>query len=182
MPTVFMIRHIPTGKYSLGGMTPGFSDRGGRIWTSAGSFSGHLGMFKIEQLAQHYKDCEFLSFDLSQPTTQQDVNAFVRRAKLKDKLTAKHRDPTFAPFIDKLDRDNLAEKFQWVVLIDGYQDRDRKQEMAKEAIKRLKIKRDSYRTSGLTFAFANKMDAAKFRLSISGDTFSYDSTTLLAVD
>lgn len=189
MPTVFMIRNKTTGLYCMGGNGNVFKERG-KVWSSTISFSAFLGNFKLDELGTTFADCEFLSFDLSTPTTTQDVNTFVKRAKLKIAITEQYSDPNFTAFVDKLDKENLSAKFPWIVyIVPAANGRSLTKDQAdvfaapaKDAIKRLKIKRENYRTSSTAFAFADKGDAFKFRLSLTDVTLVFETETLLAVD
>ena len=164
MPTIFMIRNKITGEYAKAGKN-GFS-KVGKVWTSSNAFSGHLALFTIEELGKFYKDCEFLTFDLSVPTYTQDINEFVDRTRKKQKLSKLHGND-FVSFVDSLDKNSLIQKYNWIIHVESHGLNDKVKAQAKEAIKRIGIKRVDYRHSDVSFAFANRNDAAHFRLATS---------------
>lgn len=179
MPTIFMIRNKITGEYAKAGQN-GFS-KVGKVWTSSRAFGGHLALFTIEELGRVYKDCEFLTFELGTPTFTQDINAFVERTRKKQKL-AKLHGGEFVSFIDGLDKEALIQKFNWIIHVETRGPTDQVKAQAKEAIKRIGIKRADYRHSDVTFAFANRTDAAQFRLAMTQPTYPYDGSKLLSLE
>ena len=178
--TVFMIRNSK-GLYSCGSTWPSFSNTG-KVWTSSKSFGGHLALFNIENLEKFYGGCEFLSFNLDTPSTVQNVDGHIRRVKIKTAMMDKHKDASLSNFIDMLDKKDLGEKFKWIVYIKHDNVMAYSYKIAEEAldlIKSLGIKKANFRTSFCAFAFANKADAATFRLSMPGDIVVYEMGTLM---
>ncbi|MNK33301.1 hypothetical protein D3C87_517810 [compost metagenome] len=184
MPTVHMIRQKKTGLFSNGGSSPYFTNRG-KMWTHAGALNSHLSLLNESRIKSAYKDCEIVSFELTQLATL-DMDDMVRRMQQKEKLMKLHNDTTFASFIENLEKKDLLESFRWIVYVKlqayTYADRKAKTKDLLDNIRGFKIKKADYRYSEFTFAFARKEDAAKFRLTIPGDTFTYDGTTFQVVE
>lgn len=184
MPTVHMIRHKVSGNYSNGGSTPYFTSRG-KMWSNAGALNSHLALFDRERLKKVYKDCEIISYELKAQDTM-DMADMLKRMEQKEKLYELHKDTSFASFIDGLEKKNQLETYRWVVYLPNiygrFTARREKNAECLETIRNFKIKKADYRYSEVTFAFAKKEDAAKFRLSISGDSVTYDATTFAVAE
>lgn len=182
MAYVHMIRQIATGKFSTGGATPRFTSKG-KQWTSTNSLNCHLRLFTNEQLAKVYKGCELVAYELTESASD-TIADIVERRRRKDALQDLVPSRDFVDFIDKLDKDDKTKDFPWVVHVDHYGVYSSRLETLKASVKEtlntLGIKKSGYRNGGLSFAFSNKTDAAKFRISIVGTTYTFDSRTLLS--
>lgn len=174
MSYIFKIRNNKTGEFSTGGAWPGFS-KSGKSWTSSRSLNSHMALFSDADLAKRYKDCSLVAFELKEADAT-SIEDMVARRKRMSSLT-KQYGYSFATFVDKLDKTNTTDTYRWIVHIESNLDKYR--EEAKESLRMLKVKKADHRYSEHTFAFARKEDAAKFRLTISATTHSFDAKTLI---
>jgi hypothetical protein len=183
MMHVNMIRNKKTGLFSTGGSSPTFSTKG-KIWPSSTALNGHLSSLGNSYIAKVYADCEIIAFELVEPSATLDITEMLAREARKTSLKKMHPQGSFMELLDRLYQKDLIKQFPWVVHIDTNWDIAKKLPSdVKEVLKNFKISKTNYRTSDSTFAFANKDDAAKFRLGISAyTTFAYNGITLLKVE
>lgn len=180
---VHMIRQKSNPEmFSNGGMYPSFSKKG-KMWTSAGALNGHISQVPEKTLRKTYKDAEIVTFELKETAVLDMTEAFARMER-KQMLAKMHVGGGFMELLDKLYQAELVSKYKWIVHITYKQYKiDELLKEAKEVLKTFKISKTNYRTSERTWAFANKDDAAKFRLAMSGhNTHSYNGETLLEID
>lgn len=183
MPQVHMIKNRVTGLYSNGGTHPQFSKKG-KMWISANALGGHLAQMDASYIAKVYKDCEIQSFVMETPSSITDISTIIERERRKTKLNKLHPQGNFSGLLDQLYQKDLVSKFLWIIHIEtNWKIAKTLPTETKETLKALGISKTNYRTSESTFAFANKEEAAKFRIAMSAyTTFAYNGETLLEVD
>lgn len=178
MVQVHKIRQISTGYYSTGGSTPSFTKMG-KMWLTTASLNLHLAQFKPAGLRKAYKDCQLVTYELTELLAT-DMNDMARRAERKETLYEMHRSTSFSNFMSMLDDKELTEDYRWVIYLESnYSNREARRVEGLNNIKHLEIKKQAYRTSECTFAFRNREDAAKFRLMATGMSHSYDAVSLM---
>ena len=183
MPFVHMIRRRSDGAFSSGSTGPSFGAKG-KMWTTSQSLSGHLALFNNNELKAVYGDCDLVVYELAEKSSQ-NFGDMIARSERKEAMFKMHNDACFPNLIDNLDKTGKQEDFPWIVYVEPRpEQRYGAHKIAfiaylSDLIKSFKIKKSTYRVSGSAFAFANKKEAALFRISIENTTHTYDGRTLV---
>lgn len=182
MTHVHMIKNRKTGLFSTGGMYPSFGKTNGKMWTTTGKLNQHLSQLGHSGIRKFYADCDLVSYELKDPLTS-DLAEMAEKAERKENLVKLHKNDNFAALVLSIEQKNQTEEYRWIVhqRVQPHKQTRFRLDMT-AMLKEFGIKKNTYRVSGETFAFKNKIDAAKFRISALYEHFSYDATTLKDID